>query len=334
MYKSRKNRSYNVILLYVCIFVAQIRWIHPPCHFLKYRSLQFPYFNNRIPALSSCVMKISAIIPTYKPQGYLWQSLDALSEQTLPKEDFEVLLILNGCQHPYEKEILEYIDKHRNKIQIKFIQTETPGVSNARNMGLDAASGEYITFIDDDDLVSPQYLEELYAKAAPDVISLCYPKAFTTDIQSPLKYNKSRIFEKHHLRDIEPFYNERTIFSGAWMKLIHRDIIGSRRFPLNFKIGEDCLFMFLISDRMKKVRYTSDAAIYYRRFRVGSAIMSQRSVYFYITNFLRMIAFYSRIYFRHPLRYNFYFYSTRVLGGLKTIAVEVRKTISPNKNEL
>lgn len=56
-------------------------------------------------------------------------------------------------------------------ISITLYYTEIAGVSNARNIGIEHAIGEYITFIDDDDYVSPVFLEELYNKASPQVIS-------------------------------------------------------------------------------------------------------------------------------------------------------------------
>ena len=53
-------------------------------------------------------MKISVIIPSYKPQEYLWQCLDSLCSQTFPKEDFELILVLNGCKEPYYEQIKAY----------------------------------------------------------------------------------------------------------------------------------------------------------------------------------------------------------------------------------
>ncbi|MCF2604299.1 glycosyltransferase family 2 protein [Parabacteroides distasonis] len=54
-------------------------------------------------------MKIFVIIPTYKPQAYLWECLDSMVAQTFPKEEFEVILVLNGCTEPYKSDIERYI---------------------------------------------------------------------------------------------------------------------------------------------------------------------------------------------------------------------------------
>ena len=121
---------------------------------------------------------ISVIIPTYKPQSYIWECLESLVNQTFPRRHFEVILVLNGCTEPWKSQIEDYISKKMLGMNVNFIHTRQGGVSNARNIALDAAIGEYVTFIDDDDFVSEHYLEKLYAKASTDTISLCYPYAF------------------------------------------------------------------------------------------------------------------------------------------------------------
>ena len=110
-------------------------------------------------------MKISVIIPTYKPQSYLWECLDSIVQQTFPKEHFEVILVLNGCTEPYKSMIEKYIAEKMQGMNMNFIHTEESGVSNARNLALDVAVGEYITFLVDDDYISDCTLSELYEVA-------------------------------------------------------------------------------------------------------------------------------------------------------------------------
>ena len=95
-------------------------------------------------------MQISVIIPTYKPQDYIYQCLDSLCRQTMDTSLWEVIVVLNGCDAPWHNQLKEYATSHP-QIQMHVIQTNEPGVSNARNIGLEYAQGEYITFIDDDD---------------------------------------------------------------------------------------------------------------------------------------------------------------------------------------
>lgn len=85
-------------------------------------------------------MKISVIVPTYKPQAYLWECLDSIYNQTFPKTEYELILVLNGCNEPYNAQIKDWLAKHSD-LQVQYIQTDEAGVSNARNMALDVARG-------------------------------------------------------------------------------------------------------------------------------------------------------------------------------------------------
>lgn len=266
-------------------------------------------------------MEISVIIPSYKPQDYIWECLDSLRDQTFNKEKFEIILILNGCNEPYHTQIKNYIDNNLVGYNVNFIQTDTGGVSNARNIGLDVARGKYITFIDDDDYVSPQYLEELYQKASPDTISLCYPFIFN-DIcrEQQQKSDLTNVYNIHYeQKAIKLSGKIRKYFSGPWMKLIPENIIGERRFDVRFKNGEDSLFMFLISDKISKLSFTSKKAIYYRRNRINSAVSLNKNKLYLLKNSFKLMFCYCKLYFTKPLNYNFKFFITRNLAILNGI---------------
>ena len=85
-------------------------------------------------------MKISVIVPSYKPQAYLWECLDSIYAQSFPKTEYELVLVLNGCNEPYHTQIKEWLTEHAD-LQAQCIQTDVPGVSNARNIGMKAARG-------------------------------------------------------------------------------------------------------------------------------------------------------------------------------------------------
>lgn len=269
------------------------------------------------------MMKISVIVPTYKPKGYLWQCLDSLVSQTLPKADFEVILVLNGCDEPYKSDIEKYITAKMSGMNINFIHTMQGGVSNARNMALDQAKGEYITFIDDDDLVSSSYLEELYDNIDPYTVVLSYPYAFddgALEVQVP--YHITDVYDACSTQDTNKISCKvRKFFSGPCMKLIPMSFIQERRFDVRFKNGEDSLFMFLISDRIKNIRFTSRKAIYYRRYRESSATTTERSRWAIIDNRLKLIFAFSIIYWCNPIKYSISFYLTRVLAAAKVMII-------------
>lgn len=263
------------------------------------------------------MLKVSVIVPTYKPKDYIWTCLDSLLAQTMDKQDFEVILVLNGDREPYETDIRYYILLHP-ELKIIFHYSENAGVSNARNIALDIASGEYITFIDDDDYVSSSYLEELYFASRPDTIGLSYLFEFVDG--QPRKQvwsGVNNIYRKYYQKQPVSFTLARKYFAGPCMKMIHRNCIMNRRFNTKFQNGEDSIYMFLISDKFKYVSFTSDKAIYYRRYREGSAIMRNRSNKERLYNTIRGIKEYFRIY--NIKDYNLYFFVTRILAEIKYI---------------
>ncbi len=265
-------------------------------------------------------MEISVIIPTYRPQTYLWKCLDSFCAQTLPKEKFEIVLVLNGTLQPYASQIEEYLSSHSD-LQVHFLQTEQPGVSGARNLGLDEAKGRFVAFVDDDDYVSPGYLQELYESMdTDDSVAISYPYAFNDgeeDIQ--LAYEMTDAYHRLAPGGRQAYKASRKFFAGPCMKMIPMSLIRDKRFDVRFANGEDSLFMFLISNRFRYVKYTSPQAVYYRRFRPCSATTQKSNALSLLRHTLLLMAVYTKIYFSHPCQYSFTFYVTRILGAVRAM---------------
>ena len=263
-------------------------------------------------------MQISVIIPTYRPKDYIWECLDSLRQQTLSRDEFEIILILNGEKEPYYSRIKEYLSLNLKDFNVNIIYTEVAGVSNARNIGLDISKGEYITFMDDDDFVSATFLEKLLETAGKTTVSLSNALAFNdpeSNIYIP--YHVTNTYQQlHEKTNIKIYSRSRTYFSGPCMKLIHRDIIGDRRFDIRFKNGEDSLFMFLISDKISEIVFSEPSAIYYRRFRTNSALTRKRSRKEILFNNLRAMVSYTKIF--KLGKYSFLFYVTRLIAVLRS----------------
>ena len=98
-------------------------------------------------------MKLSIIIPVYNLGNYISCLLSSLSTLYLPYE-YEILIINDGSNDDTAEKVERY---QNNNSRIKLITIENGGVSNARNIGLRNALGEYITFIDGDDYVDPEF---------------------------------------------------------------------------------------------------------------------------------------------------------------------------------
>lgn len=259
------------------------------------------------------MIDISIIIPTYKPQFYLFKCLDSLRNQTLSPDKFEILLVLNGCYEPYLSEIKAYILKYSVN-NIHLFQTDEPGVSNARNLALDRAVGRYITFIDDDDIVSSNYLLSLLEKADEKALVVSDERIFVENIfQCSMGYI-SRAFRKFKFHDKNNIYFKRSFLSSSCCKIIPKILIGASRFNTAFKVGEDSLFMFSISKDVKEIRLADDA-IYYRRCRTGSASRVKKTKVVKIKTCLMQIKEYSCIYMKSPFRYNFFLFLSRIIAS-------------------
>lgn len=269
-------------------------------------------------------MIISVIIPTYKPGGYIWECLGSLGKQDFAKDDFEIIIVLNGCNEPYHSQISRYINEHMAGCQVNFLQTDKPGVSNARNMALDVAKGEYITFIDDDDYVSPTFLSGLYKAVNSDIVSLCRPLAFIDGKEGFVPYRITKAFDALSIKGSTGISKARKFFSGPCMKLIPTSFIQGRRFDVRFHNSEDTIFMFLISDRIHSVSFASADAVYYRRIRNDSAMTRRRKLSAVIANDIRVLKEIINIYCKTPRSYSFTFFITRLLGRIKGTLVSGR----------
>lgn len=277
------------------------------------------------------MVKVSVIVPSYKPKDYIWECLDSLRNQTIPLEEYEIIIILNGCNEPYFNLIKNYISRFDSN-NIKLFQEDEGGVSNARNVGIDKSRGSYLCFVDDDDYVSPTYLEKLLA----NVEDCCWPIsniiAFSDGSKEVLPYSISSLFHKVSSKDRVEIMSAREFMSNPVGKLIKRTDIGERRFNKNFVSGEDALFVFSVSNTIKYLKPSGENAIYYRRYRSGSAITSESSLFLQLKNTVKLNLEYVRIYTKHPFSYNFLFFITRLLGGFKTIYA--RKKLKKKLNGL
>lgn len=265
-------------------------------------------------------MRISVIIPTYKPGDYLFECLDSLFGQTLTVADWEVLIVLNGSKDPWYSQIASYLQS-RPKCNARVIYTDDPGVSNARNVGIEAATGEYITFVDDDDIVSKTYLEQLLKKAQNDTISVSNTRAFSSE-EDYIPYYVENEYKRRAQYGKQPFYRVKKYFNGPCMKLIHRDIIDDVRFDTRFTNGEDSLFMFAISRNVRYVDFTSSDAIYFRRVRANSAT-NQETGWGVIKNRLQLMNAFTILYLSNPKAYRLIFYVTRILGSIHSIVIKI-----------
>lgn len=125
--------------------------------------------------------KISIIVPVYNTSDYLADCLDSIAAQTF--KDFEVLMVNDGSTDNSATICDKYqiIDN-----RFRLIQQSNSGISAARNKGIDEAKGEYIAFIDSDDIVRNNYLSELICNMDENTqIVQCSYSRFTECLPPP-----------------------------------------------------------------------------------------------------------------------------------------------------
>lgn len=104
--------------------------------------------------------KISVIVPVYNVEKYLRRCIDSILAQTFT--DFELLLIDDGSKDSSGEICDEYA---RNDERVRVFHKENGGVSSARNLGLDNAKGEWVSFVDADDIIYSNNLDILFEVA-------------------------------------------------------------------------------------------------------------------------------------------------------------------------
>ncbi len=270
-------------------------------------------------------MKISVIIPTYKPDYYIWECLDSLKKQNIDKKLFEVLIILNGEKEPFYTSVFKYINEN-NLRNFKLIYTEKKGVSNARNVGLNIATGQYICFVDDDDYIDLDYLKELLnvaKKYKKNGIVVTNYKNFEEKTQEILFESKYRL----------NYYTEnllkmRKVFSIPWLKLIPKDVIREKNFK-NFSNGEDALFMLEISKNIKYIATVEKETFYNRRVRKDSANFRNKNISYILKNSFLLIKEYSKLFLKKEYDKKFIFF--RILAIFKGIIYQIEVKLKNDK---
>lgn len=255
--------------------------------------------------------KISIIIPSFSPRTeYIKECLDSIQRQSLQKELFEVIVILNGERDPYHQQISELLKTY--SFNFNLFYTGIPSVSNARNIGINHSNSTYICFIDDDDIISDNYLEQLLSIANPGVLAVSNVLVFKNDINIVDKDYLSQAF----LQDTcaSSIFQNRKFFSSACGKLIFKDDLQNKQFNVNFFLGEDSLFMASISNRITKIKKTNVDVVYYRRIRKSSASRKRYSRSLILNNKIKLVKEYIGIYFSNVYNYNLLFFCSRIFA--------------------
>lgn len=174
--------------------------------------------------------KITLIIPIYNVEPYLRTCVDSVLAQTYT--NLEIFLVDDGSPDRSGEICDEYA---RSDARIRVIHKENGGLSDARNVAMDAATGTYITFIDSDDWVSASYIENLYGAISRDDAELAisgFENAFTLGKTRPADNHLQGYYCLTPIECLRRLLYQDGIDTMAWGKLYRRELFDSLRFPV------------------------------------------------------------------------------------------------------
>ena len=207
---------------------------------------------------------VSVLIPVYNTEKYISACLQSIFQQSFT--DFEIICIDDGSTD-HSLQILKEIAQIESRLKI--IEQSNQGVTVTRNRLLQEATGEYIAFVDADDLIEPDYLEKLYNAAFihKAQISTCACRTIPTDfvLTSHTFFRDEFSFlvknNTLHSRFKYAYHN-----GVVWGRIFHRQWLLSKK--LKFKEGyvaEDFLFGILAFLEAQQICHTSQELYLYRQ---------------------------------------------------------------------
>lgn len=183
---------------------------------------------------------VTIIIPVYNTEKYLNRCLDSVINQTY--KNLEIICINDGSKDNSLNILNEYVKKDS---RIKVITQENQGVSKARNTGIEISKGKYLTFIDSDDWIEPNMIEEILKTAQNDYsdIVICSHYDVFVERKKPYQYKTKETYFEYDSAD--GYIKEIIYFPVVpWGKLFKKDFIKDMRFDENLTISEDRLFWY------------------------------------------------------------------------------------------
>lgn len=215
---------------------------------------------------------VSVIVPVYKVEKYLERCVNSILNQTY--KNFELILVDDGSPDKCPEMCDEYAKKD---LRVKVIHKENGGVSDARNVGMDEAKGEYITFVDSDDWIFPAYINEMIRLIQNNdaQISVC---RFLITKQYTQNEKKTFLFEKVFSKEeaLKTMLYQIHFDTSAGGKMYLADIIKKYQFPVGKRMEELAVVYKALLDsnvvawtnRQLYGYYQNDESLTHQEFRV------------------------------------------------------------------
>lgn len=208
--------------------------------------------------------EISVIIPAYNAATYLKDCLESIARQSF--RDFEVITVDDGSTDSTGAIAREF---SRSDGRFKVITSANGGVSRARNTGMEAATGEFITFADADDLMHPRALESMLALLKEERADVCVASFksvdadfILSDTEAP-QGNGGRMEVYDYPGAMRAALYQKRLMNSPWGMMIRRSTVGPERFREGVRY-EDLDAFYRFFEGAGRIVYTPDILYYYR----------------------------------------------------------------------
>lgn len=215
--------------------------------------------------------KISIIIPIYNVEEYLPQCLESVIRQTYP--DLEIILVNDGSTDSCAAICEAYAQKD-SRIQV--IHKKNGGLSDARNAGLRMATGDFISFVDSDDVLDLHFCQKLLSALLENKADIAECRFIAFEQEDELKNwssvhpGKTEVFRTDKALELLMHEHFKQV---VWNKLYRKEVIAGLEFPVG-KINEDEFWTYQVFSHAQKILRIQEVLYFYRQ--QESSIMGRR----------------------------------------------------------
>lgn len=201
---------------------------------------------------------ISVIVPIYKVEAYLDECVQSILSQT--HKQLEIILVDDGSPDGCPAMCDAWVEKDS---RIRVIHKENGGLSDARNVGIDAATGDYIAFVDSDDWIVPEMYEKMLAALKKENADICACNILSCFPDRICPWGCGEYTVGGPEQFLKMIYSDTSFPVAAWNKLYPRRMWEEIRFPVG-KICEDAFTTYRLVHRAQRIVQIPEALYCYR----------------------------------------------------------------------
>ena len=223
---------------------------------------------------------ISVIIPVYNTEKYIKRCIQSIQDNSY--KNLEIICVNDGSKDG-SLAVLQSLAQQDHRIKV--IDKVNGGVSSARNAGLDIASGDYISFIDSDDWIHPEFFSVLMAEAIRNKAGITVAQVVNVYEGQPQVQHVEVPANKdvRVLSAREALSQDGYLRRSVWGRLITRNVIDDVRFPIGIQFGEDMVFnTMIIKNDSTEFVFIDVPLIYYYHGRTDSLVCASSYTSHYV----------------------------------------------------